>query len=189
MLLVGLSTTTYAACPTQGDAADSLSIRLNRLKNRMTPPRRFMRGSSLQAVLAPGNDYLLWSEDDGVLLEGYVVGVRTGPVESCNCHATADSARDTHIELAVERGEVRGWRILIAEVTPMWRKRMRAEGTDWSTDGLRARYLGRKVRIGGWMLFDLEHSGDSRNTAPRGRGNARATAWEIHPVTSLGFAE
>ena len=185
LLLLSLAGGALAACPPGGDAIDSMGVELNRLKNRETKPDHVLVQGSLSKVLQLGDDYLRWSSDVGVVIEAVVVGVRSGPVESCNCHATADSLRDTHIELAMDVGERRGWRLMVAEVTPRWRSVLRTRGEDWSTEGLRVRLLGRRVRVTGWMLFDLEHAGDSRNTAPRGRGNSRATAWEIHPVTAI----
>jgi len=74
---------------------------------------------------------------------------------------------------------------LIVEVTPRWRYIMGERGTDWSTRGLRDRFLGRWVKVRGWMLFDAEHQRESENTAPGRAENWRATAWEIHPVTSI----
>jgi hypothetical protein len=53
------------------------------------------------------------------------------------------------------------------------------------TRALRDRLLGRWIRIRGWMLFDVEHQSQSENTAPGRERNWRATAWEIHPVTSI----
>jgi len=35
------------------------------------------------------------------------------------------------------------------------------------------------------MRFDAEHQGESENTATERAENWRATAWEIHPVTSI----
>jgi len=43
---------------------------------------------------------------------------------------------------------------------------MGARGVDWSTRALRDHYLGRWVRVRGWMLFDTEHKGEAENTAP-----------------------
>ena len=74
---------------------------------------------------------------------------------------------------------------MIVEVTPRWRYMMRERGTDWSTRALRDQYLGRWVNVRGWMLFDSEHKGASENTVPERSANWRATAWEIHPVTSI----
>jgi len=35
------------------------------------------------------------------------------------------------------------------------------------------------------MTFDFMHADKSENTNPGGRGNFRATAWEVHPVTNF----
>jgi len=179
----------HGACPPEGSATDSLSVSLNRLKNRATPPARVAATISLPSLLVRGDDYRRWTNYQGGEIEGFVVGVHTGPIESCNCLAGADSLRDTHIELALAPGEKRGWHVVVAEVTPTWRKIKRREGEDWSTEALKGRFLGRRIRVVGWMLFDFEHAGDALNTAPPERGNARGTAWEIHPITSLSLAK
>ena len=54
-----------------------------------------------------------------------------------------------------------------------------------STRALRDRLLGRWIKVRGWMLFDVEHQNASENTAPGHERNWRATAWEIHPITSI----
>ena len=41
------------------------------------------------------------------------------------------------------------------------------------------------VRVRGWMLFDAERKGEAENTAPGWPRNWSATAWELHPVTSI----
>ena len=53
---------------------------------------------------------------------------------------------------------------MIVEVTPRWRYIMNQRGVAWSTRSLRDRFLGRWVRVSGWMLFDREHHGESENT-------------------------
>jgi len=173
-------------CPPEGDTPDSLEAKLNRLKNRIEQPSQPI-SITIGSLLSEGDDYERWNNRLAATVEGYVVGVRTGPPESCNCHARAESGRDTHIELATEPGETRGWRLVISEVTPKWRDKMRGKALDWSTDGLKQTILGRRVRVTGWLFFDTEHAGDARNTAPPRRGNARGTAWEIHPVTAIQF--
>jgi hypothetical protein len=60
-----------------------------------------------------------------------------------------------------------------------------AQGIDWETSTLKRTINGRCVRISGWMLFDSEHKGQAENTAPGNSADWRATAWEIHPITSL----
>src|SRR5947207_2159072 len=72
----------------------------------------------------------------------------------------------THLGLTGARaGVARETRVLV-EVTPRWRHRMAAAGRDWSTAGLRRAYLGRWVRVRGWLLFDAHHVYESENTAP-----------------------
>lgn len=73
---------------------------------------------------------------------------------------------------------------MIAEVTPRWRAVMVRRGIDWSTDTLRNTICHHWVRVTGWLLFDFEHAGRSQNTATQ-PGVWRATAWEIHPITSI----
>jgi len=65
---------------------------------------------------------------------------------------------------------------------------MATQGIDWSTRALRDKFLGRWVKVRGWMLFDVEHVDHKENTAPGRARNWRATAWEIHPVTSIEVA-
>lgn len=79
-------------------------------------------------------------------------------------------------------------RRVAVEVTAQCRELKALQGGDWSTAGLRARFKHKRVRVRGWMFFDDEHDDESENTAPGHAGNWRATAWEIHPVTSIELA-
>ena len=112
--------------------------------------------------------------------------MKRGGIEGTNCHARDDLDRDTHIELVLDPMHSDSSARVIVEVTPRWRYIMRERDTDWSTRALRDQFRGRWVRVSGWMLFDAEHQRESENTAPERAGNWRATAWEIHPVTSIG---
>ena len=79
---------------------------------------------------------------------------------------------------------------MIVEVTPRWRRAMREAGVDWSTAGLRAALLGRRVRVRGWLFYDGHHADESARHDPgdrRGGANWRATAWEVHPVTAMAL--
>jgi hypothetical protein len=177
----------FDGCGMEGDAR-SLGVRaLDRLKNRYTAPsaRQIDSAITLEAILAPGNDISRWKVKEGVEIVGYVWDVKRGGIESTNCRARDDADRDTHIELVLDPMQNSGPARMIVEVTPRWRYIMRQRGTDWSTRTLRDQFLGRWVRVRGWMLFDAEHQRDSENTAPGRPGDWRATAWEIHPVTSM----
>jgi hypothetical protein len=178
---------TFNGCGLEGDAR-SLSVRaLDRLKNRYTAPSPVDINSTitLQTILAPGNDISRWRVKEGAELVGYVWDVKQGGIESTNCHARDDPDRDTHIELVLDPMHGAGSQRMIIEVTPRWRHIMRERGADWSTRALRDRFMGRWVKVRGWMLFDADHRGESENMAPGRPGNWRATAWEIHPVTSI----
>jgi hypothetical protein len=74
---------------------------------------------------------------------------------------------------------------VVLEVTPRGAAAARLRGEDWSADALRRELTGRLCRFEGWLLFDTEHEGESENIAPGRRGNWRATAWEIHPITRI----
>jgi hypothetical protein len=78
-----------------------------------------------------------------------------------------------------------GSKRVIVEVTPRWREIMKKKGIDWTTSALRKTLLGRWVKVKGWMLFDFEHKDEAENTKLGRARNWRATAWEIHPVTSI----
>lgn len=178
---------TYHGCGMEGDARSPAVKALNRLKNRYTAPtpEEINPKVTLAAILAPGYDIGRWKVNYGAAITGYVYDVKVGGVETVNCHATNPQYRDTHIELVsdpMDNGEIRR---VIVEVTPRWRAIEAANGTDWSTRALRDRFLGRWVKITGWMLFDVEHENQAENTAPGLSRDWRATAWEIHPITSI----
>jgi hypothetical protein len=177
----------FHGCAMEGDA-QGLSVRaLDRLKNRYTATSLADTDLriTLAAILAPRNDISRWKVKEGAEIIGYVSDVKRGGVESTNCHARDDADRDTHIELVLDPMHSGRSLPMIVEVTPRWRYLMSQPGIDWTTQGLRDRFLGRWVRVRGWMLFDVEHERESENTAPGRAGNWSATAWEIHPVTSI----
>lgn len=170
-----------------GDARSPAVRALNRLKNRVTAPTpaEINPKVTLAAVLAPGNDIGRWKVRYGAEVTGYVDDVKVGGIETVNCHAHTPQYRDTHIELVLDPMDSGAVQRVIVEVTPRWRAMMAEKGVDWSTRALRDRFLGRWVKVTGWMLFDVEHKNESENTAQGRPRNWRATAWEIHPVTNI----
>jgi len=178
---------TYNGCGMEGNAAASNVQALNRLKNRYTAPRPADLDSqvTLAALLRPGDDRGRWDEGRGAAIVGYVYDVKPGGIETVNCKARDKGDRDTHIELVLDPMRADGPQRVIVEVTPRWRAMMAARSVDWSTPGLRSEYLGRWVRVTGWLLFDAEHANAAENTAPDRAHNWRATAWEVHPITSI----
>lgn len=171
-------------CPTAGAALSPAGREFMRLKNRDAEPAPsdFDERVTLGALSRPGEDRGRWSETRAGRVEAYVVEVVEGGVEAANCYSYRE--RDTHIHVAPRADAPRAeWVVL--EVTPRVRERARARGLDWSAAALRRELTGRRCRFEGWLLFDREHAGESENTAPGARGNWRATAWELHPVTAI----
>jgi len=175
----------YNGCGIEGDARSPGVQALNRLKNRYTAPQQIDPAITLDAMLAPGKDTGRWKVKQGAEIIGYVSDVKVGGIESTNCHARAAEKRDTHIELVLDPMAGSPTQRVVVEVTPRWRAIMAAQGMDWSTRALRDRLLGRWIKVRGWMLFDVEHQNASENTARGRERNWRATAWEIHPITSI----
>lgn len=157
-------------------------------KNRGAAPRPedFDPRVTLGALLAAGDDRARWSESKAAAVEGYVVAVNEAGVEAANCFWPA--RRDIHIDLAETPASPPNAR-LVTEVTPRWRESAAARGLDWSADALRRALVGRRCRVEGWLLFDLQHAEESENAAPGKAGNWRGTAWEIHPVTNVRVLE
>ena len=156
----------------------------NALKNRTTLPTAadFDPRVTLDAMLTPGEDRTRWHHTRAGAIEGYIVRVHDAEPESANCFS--GSRLDAHIEVARRPDAPPNERVIV-EVTPPMRDRAIGRGVDWSTATLRSQLTGRRARIEGWLLFDAEHDEESENTRPRHRGNWRATAWEIHPVTAI----
>jgi len=174
----------HLPCPAEGVAFTQGRRAFMRLKNRVGAPKPedFDERVTLEALLSPGEDRGRWSESRAGRVEGYVVEVVEGGMEAANCFSHRE--RDLHIHVAARPEAPRGeWVVL--EVTPRARRWAAERGADWSAAALRRELTGRRCRFEGWLLFDREHAGESENLAPGARGNWRATAWELHPVTAI----
>lgn len=171
-------------CPAGGAAVTPGGREFARLKNRAAPPKAadFDGNVSLEALLQPGEDRGRWSESRAGSIEGYVVEVKAGGIEAANCYSYRE--RDVHIHVAA-RADASRTEWVVVEVTPRARRYAAESGQDWSAAALRGQLVGRRCRFEGWLLFDREHADESEHTAPGARGNWRATAWELHPVTSI----
>lgn len=171
-------------CPEAGIALSQKSRDFHRLKNRMALPQptEFDDRFTLEQVLEHGDDTKRWSTSRAGSLEGYVVAIDTAGVELANCYVPCN--RDIHLNVAL-RLDAPAREQVVVEITPGMRRWASRQGLDWSEENLKRELLGRWAHFEGWLLFDWTHAHESENTAPGVPTNWRATAWEIHPVTSF----
>ena len=93
----------------------------NHGKNRYIPPKssKKMESSiSLAALLAPGDDLSRFTDKKKARLIGYVIEVKPGGDETCNCKADDPLSRDTHIEIALSGEDAPATQRVIVGSTP-----------------------------------------------------------------------
>jgi esterase/lipase superfamily enzyme len=173
-------------CGLEGTAVSEAGKDLNRHKNRYQTPADtdINPDVSLPALLAPGNDVNRFDPEKAAKVRGYVLDVKAGGKETCNCEATDPNEKDTHIELGLAADAPPNQRVIV-EVTPRLRLQMKKNHIDWTTPALHQQIQGKWIEVTGWMLFDTPHIKEAENTNPGNLSNWRATCWEIHPVTSI----
>ncbi|HKY06251.1 MAG TPA: hypothetical protein VJQ56_15250 [Blastocatellia bacterium] len=171
-------------CPKQGLAVLPHRRQFLQLKNRTAIPARqdFDESVTLQAMLEPGDDSARWSQSRAAVVEGYVLEVRKGGIESANCFSV--TGRDIHIHIGARPGAPPR-EMVVVELTPRIKEWAERQDLDWSEAALARELVGRLCRFEGWLMFDIEHADEAENTAPGRAGNWRATGWEIHPVTDI----
>jgi hypothetical protein len=180
-------------CGMDGTATSDKHKALNRLKNRWVFPTEadIDANVTLAAMLEPGEDHERWSTARAARISGWVVKVKGSGGESCNCGMTKSLDTDTHIDIALTP-DADKTECVVVEVTPRIRKMMADQGIDWRSSLLKNEengILGRYVEFTGWLFFDSMHVGQAANTSTGSGQIHRATAWELHPVTSMRFAE
>src|SRR4051812_37674682 len=138
---VGVSTapSAYHGCAIGGNPSPNgpnvVALRaLNNKKNRWHAPvdADLDPSFTLAHLLQPGADDTRFDDTRAGEIEGVVVDVKVGGVETVNCKATDPLYRDTHIEVATHMGAPTTQRVIV-EVTPRWRAAMQAAGVDWTT--------------------------------------------------------
>jgi hypothetical protein len=174
-------------CPMEGNAVKKDVRELNLLKNRYNfpMPEDINHSITLQKIIDPGNDAMRWNTSQAAEIIGYVYDVKPGGVETCNCKTKDIEKRDTHIELVLDPMQTGAPQRVVVEVTPRFRQIMKDKNINWTTRGIRDTFLGRWVKVQGWMFFDSEHDDEAENTNPGRERNWRGTAWEIHPITAM----
>ncbi len=174
-------------CDIHGDANPNRpEYKLNEYKNRYSFPAKsdYDNSITLEKLISSGNEDQ-YPIDKAVIVTGYVFNVKMGGVETCNCKTKDEAYRDTHIELTPDDQHTGPEYRLIVEVTPRVRALMAVKGIDWSTEELKGRLIGHRVKISGWLFYDSEHKGQSFATNPTNERDWRASCWEIHPITYI----
>src|SRR5260370_27805722 len=93
----------FDGCGLDGSAKTANLKKLNQLKNRYTAPTNseINPAITLSAMLAPGNDKTRWSSTSGAEVTGFVLDVKPGGGETCNCGKTDAAHIHAHIQLVL----------------------------------------------------------------------------------------
>ena len=184
-----------AECPNTGCGKDADSA-LNQAKNRpdipsaaavkhktiastrlIAQPTRWNTGQDRSSIRTPGK------EGTPVELTGFLIRIKPGSAESCNCELTRRVDTDVHLVLTKETDDAEETSVT-AEITP----RIRTNGhPDWLFKNVND-LEGDFIRVTGWLMLDTKHIRQSHLLPTETRFNKglkRATNWEVHPVTKL----
>ncbi len=176
MIILGFN----SPCSIYGDNAREEMRYADSLKNRPQVIELPAPDITLQSLLTPGDDKDRFNSSTYVSLSGYIVLVKYGGSETCNCHSKNKSDLDTHIELA-STPDGSGKQCIVCEIN-----RYNSDPSLSYMNVIKLR--GKKVQIDGYLFFDGEHHQNAVNTNPSGTFLWRASSWEIHPVCKISAA-
>ena len=165
-----------SGCPQEGNSAKEKFKELDKLKNRTEKKSYIDENIDIETFLKGIDDRKMFSNDMYVTVTGYVVSVKYGGAETCECDSKEKNDEDYHIEIAEVGNETNKKKTMICEITREVRCVNYKE---------LEKYKGHKVKIEGWLFFDEEHWQNALNTNISGTNLWRATCWEIHPVFSI----
>ena len=180
LLFLLISTVGYSqnTCPVTGDnkgntpAAQHHQL-VDSYKNRSNIPTHFTQINFDDMANLTVTNNMSW--DSAVYIDAYILDIKDGGQESCNCHSTI--YKDTHIYIVKTANEKDPSNAIIVEATPRFRNTL---GT---TQDLK-NYIGKHVRIYGYLFRDDEHKANS--TIDNGAGNHwRHSVWELHPIIKI----
>jgi hypothetical protein len=174
----------YRNCPACGTARSFPVQKLDVLKNRSQKAKHTHK-ITVAEMRDPSNNKK-FNFDMQVEVTGFVASVQAGGYkESCNCGR--EDLRDIHINIVADPKEVGDQRkYVIVEFTPRWQEQFGLNNHDYQKmlQTVKEQIAGKWVKFEGWMMFDYFHEDQSESTRPGNESNWRATAWEVHPVTS-----
>lgn len=166
----------FGQCPPEGKYKNEKDKQSNLLKNRPLNWGTLDTTVTLDHILDAGNDTARFSSKQFVFITGYVVLVKEGDAEACNCNSKRKEDHDYHIQIG-KTPDAKKEETMVVEITP---KYMVAH-PKFDPKSI----LGKKVVITGWMFNDVEHKQNAKNTCVKCTLVWRATTWEIHPVVDI----
>ena len=159
-------------CPVEGNPASDA----NRYKNRPIVMGTIDTTVTLSAMLQKGNDATRFSQNSFVKITGYLVEVKPGGVEACNCKSKDKDTNDIHIYIGLT-SDAKKTECVIVEITPRFK---------WINKGFDVKqFVGKQVNVYGYLFYDQEHFMNAVNTCGKCTNNWRATVWEVHPVFKI----
>jgi hypothetical protein len=181
-LSLGKTIKSISDCPKQGVKGDS---KLNVQKNRadiptandikswklvdlssIEEPDKWKSGSDRSSLIGLG-------EGTPVQVTGYLLMVRQGGKEACNCGLSGVANTDLHLVLG-KKSTTTESKSVTGEITP----RIKLNHPQWTKaklNNIADEEL--EVRVTGYVLLDTQHIGKSTPV--------RSTNWEIHPITQF----
>ena len=172
-------TTTLGQCSIYGDKPVHKFQILDSLKNRNFTDSAD-NSVTLEKILSfTGNDEENYSSSQFVRLKGYVVLVKYGGPETCNCHSKDKNDLDIHIELALNPND-KAAKAMVVEINRYTRK----DNPEFTLANIK-KLIGKEVTVEGFMFFDEEHLQNAVTTNPNGTNLWRYTCWEVHPVMKI----
>ena len=180
--IVALGQENYKGCPMGGDKPSLASK--DSLKNRFVIPASFssIDFESMAKMKVGSTSH---KQTEAVKLKGYVLEVKFGGSETCNCHTTDKTIFDTHIVLVKDETVTDAKDGIVVEITPRVRELMAKKALDWTTEAVSKEFLHKVVTVEGYLFDDSEHTAMSAADGAHPANTHRATCWEIHPVTGI----
>lgn len=167
-------------CTIYGDKPIRKFMILDSLKNRSQSASINSKLSLTDILTFKGDDTKQYNSNNYVELTGYVILVKYGGSETCNCHSTDKNDMDIHIELALTPTS-KNVNAMVLEINRYSR------GKDSLLRDIAniRKFVGKKVTVQGFMFLDDEHLQNAVTTNPTGTDNWRYTCWELHPLLSI----
>ena len=176
IILLLFSINLIAQCPVEGKAKNAKEAAANKLKNRDIVKGVIIDSITLGKILSPGEDSHRFSQNSYVKITGFLVEVKPGGQESCNCEEKLDTLTDTHIYIGQSPNAEKS-DCMIVEITPRWKK---------LNKGVYVSLMkGKEVNVCGYLFYDEEHKGNAKNTCKVCTNTWRKTVIEIHPVVNI----